>query len=356
MTPILSFIFIIFLIVVVHELGHLLAAKWAGMRADRFQVGFGPPILRLGRWNETEFSIGPFPLGGFVAIHGMEPKDYPPEERAFVDQPLSKRMITIAAGPFMSIVLALVLFMVVGTVFGLGEFVKPPRIGEVVEGKVADLAGIRPGDRILRAGVVPVTEWAEVSAVIHESAGLPVYLILERAGKTFSLVVFPESDLVPELTDPLRPTKRSVGRIFCTPQITRTRVGLTDSVKIAVQHSYMNVQLLFGTLFSSRVTQDIGGPLAIAGLSGKAAKRGFADLLELTGQLSLTIGIINLFPIPVLDGGHLMLYTIEWFRRGKKLSPRMQLGLQYAGLLILLALFVLVTTLDIGRMIRGETP
>jgi len=356
LTTFVTVIFIFFMLVVAHELGHMLAAKWCGMRVDRFQVGFGPPIVRLGSWGETEISIGPFPLGGFVAIHGMTPGDYFPEERAFHDAPLFKRMVAIAAGPFMSLVLAYVLFIVVGSAYGIMQVTDPIRFGEVAEGKVAYKAGIRAGDRVLQANSVQATSWGQLASIINGSAGKPLYLRLERSGHEFGVVVVPESARVPDISDPLHPKFVYKGRIFCAPAMKAVRVGIGESVSWSTLSFADNLKLLVGTIFSPFIKDSLGGPVAIVSAANKASQRGFADVLMLAGQLSLSLGIINLFPIPVLDGGYLLLLLVEFIRGGKRMSLKMQVGLQFAGVILILALLVFITSLDINRLINNTMP
>jgi regulator of sigma E protease len=353
---VIDVIFVFFLLVVAHEFGHFIVAKWARMRVDRFQVGFGPAFLRLGRWGETEFSVGPLPFGGFVAIHGMIPGDYAPEERAFQDAPLGKRMITIAAGPAMSLLLGYLLFIYVGAVYGIVDIVEPPQIGPVVEGRVADKAGVREGDRVLSIDGAATTSWEQVADKIHESVGKTLTFVLERDGERLSVQVVPQADQIIDFSRPLRPTKITVGRIFCMPATHRVRVGAGESVLAATSHFDATVKALLGTLFSPLIKDSIRGPVAIVSFASEVSKQGFAEVLELAGMLSLSLGIINLFPLPVLDGGYMMLFTIEWLRRGKKMSAKTQIGIQAAGFIILVILFALITSMDIQRLLKGQGP
>jgi len=354
MVGLLAFVFVFFLLVLVHELGHFVVAKLCGLRVERFQIGFGKALLPLGRWGETYFSVGPVPLGGFVKIYGMEPGEYPPEERAFYNAALWKRFLTILAGPAMSLALGYFLFVTTWSTYGISEPVNDPIIGYVENGKIAAKAGIRSGDRVVSLNGVPVTEWGQVSNVIHESAGKPLHMVLSRDGRDFSTTVIPESAEVPDLTHPLQPRMETIGRIFCIPKMVRHRLGFAEAIETATFNFNRNVQALIGTIFSKLVTKSLGGPVQIAKATSDASDRGMADTLELAGQLSLSLGVINLLPLPVLDGGYLMMYTIEFLRRGKRLSERMQLGLQYAGTIFLILLFLVITTMDISRIVSGK--
>ncbi len=356
MLTVINVLFIFFLLVIVHELGHFFAARWANVRADRFQVGFGKSFIRLGQWGDTEFSVGPWPIGGFVAIHGMAPGDYAPEERAFQDAPLFKRAIVILAGPFMSLLLGYILFIVVGTTYGIMTLTEPPTFGTVQKDKVAWNAGIRDGDRVLAIEGEPVTKWDQLAERIHMSVDRPIQLTLERKGEQFSTIVVPEKDTVPDISDPLRPKKIQIGRIFCMPDMERKRVGVAGSVSTATAEFGGNIMLLVGTLTSKFAFESIGGPVAIVSVTSQASQRGFAEVLSLAGQLSLSLGVINLLPIPVLDGGHLFLYFVEFLRGGRRFSAAAQMRIQAAGLVILAAIFLLVMTLDITRLVSGTMP
>lgn len=356
LNTVFNFVFVFFLLVLVHELGHFVVAKWSGMRVDRFQIGFGPALLRLGHWGETEFSIGPVPLGGFVAIHGMAPGDYPPEERAFYGASLFKRMATIFAGPAMSLLLGYALFVAVWSTYGMQRPSANAIIGRVVPGQVADRAGIREGDKVLSLNGMPIHAWEEFAAVVHDGAGHPLHVVLDRGGKQVAVTVTPQMAEIPDTTDPLHPKMVSFGRIFLEPQRERVRIGVVQTFEQATEFFFNNVKLMIGTLTSKFIAKSVGGVVAIGAATYDATKRGFADVLELAGMLSLSLGVINLIPLPVLDGGYLMLFTVEFLRRGKKISEAMQLRLQIAGVALLVLIFLVVTSLDISRLTSNAVP
>jgi regulator of sigma E protease len=346
-----AFVVVLGVLVFVHEFGHYLAARWRGVHVEVFSIGFGKAITSWVDRKGTVWKVAWLPLGGFVKLHGQErPQDVSPEVRAgwrvgqtFHEKPVLSRAIVVAAGPAANFVLAMVLFTALFLAFG--RPVTVPVVGQVMPDSAAAHAGLQPNDRIETISGKPIKTFEDIQALIvsHPLETLP--MTVERNGKTEALsVTIGSHDVGGKQVgllgimggrvdyQPLAPLQAIAGGIGQTWTITADTVtGLA--------------QMIAG----QRGTDELGGPLRIAQLSGQVAELGAASLVSFIAVLSVNLGLINLFPIPVLDGGHLLFYLAEAIR-GRPLPLRAQeYGLR-AGVALLAGLFIFATWNDLAHI------
>ncbi len=353
-----AFVFILTVIVFVHEFGHYFVARLCGVRVEVFSIGFGPEIFGWTDRAGTRWKVSLLPLGGYVRMFGEaampgaedgEAREMTAEERAvsFQDKSLARRAAIVSAGPLANFVLAVFIWAVLfGTV---GQRVTPPNVGTVQAGGAAEEAGIKPGDMILSIGDKEIERFSDLQQVISISPGIPLRVGLRRDGRELTLTVTPK---LKEITDILG-NRHEVGLIGVSPAGTAfIRHNPATAVLSAVKETYRFATFLLDVLgeiiSGTRSSKELGGPIGIFQMSGQMAEFGLPTVFWFMAVLSVNLGLINLFPIPVLDGGHLMFYAIEAVR-GKPPSEKfMEYGFR-VGLGLVLMLFVFVTYQDIKR-------
>ena len=345
---ILAFVVVLGVLVFIHELGHYLAARWRRIHVERFAVGFGRPIASWSDRRGTEWRIGWIPLGGYVKLHGQEtPEDAPPEIRAqwrqgetFHDKPVKDRAIVVAAGPAANFLLAAVLFAVVYMTVGVPQ--PSATIGAVVADSAAARAGLLPGDRILALDGQPVARFEEVQRHIQPRAGQPVEITLLREGRERTVTATPLPRPGAERPVGMLGVGSAPTEFLRLDPVSALWQGTAQTWNVSAQTLAAVWQMLTG----SRGTEELGGPLGIGKIAGDAAELGFGALIGFMAVLSVNLALINLFPIPVLDGGHLMFYAAEAIR-GRPLPPKAQeIGFR-AGFALLIGLFVFATWNDL---------
>ncbi len=340
-----SFVVVLGVLVFIHELGHYLAARWRGVYVEAFSIGFGQALARWKDKSGTEWRLCWLPLGGYVKLHGQErPEDVPQEVcdswqpgRTFHEKSVLSRAIVIAAGPVANFLLASVLFAVMFVVQG-----EPgaPVVDAVLPHSAAASAGFQPGDRIQEINNQKINDFDTVVRIVSGSPGKPLSIVLQRGGATQTLSVVPGS------MDDGGGGKIGVLGISRALQ----PVGPARAVIDGVTHTYdVAVQTLVGLgeiITGQRGTQGLGGPLKIAQLSGKVAQNGIGSLVTFIALLSVNLGLINLFPIPILDGGHLLFLFFEAIL-GRPIPSRAQDYGYRAGFALIACLFVFVTWNDL---------
>jgi regulator of sigma E protease len=348
---ILAFVVVLGVLVFIHELGHYLAARWRGIHVERFSVGFGRAIASWHDRRGTEWRIGWIPLGGYVKLHGQEtPADAPPEVRAawrpgqtFHDKPVGDRAIVVAAGPLANFALAALLFGAIYATIGLPR--STTAIGTVAEGSAAARAGLQVGDRIVALDGQPVARFEEVQRHIQQRAGQPVELTVVRDGRQEVLRATPEPRTSGERTVGVLGVGAGAAEFERLNPLSALWAGAVQTWDVSWQTLAAVGQMITG----QRGTEDLGGPLGIGRIAGEAARLGIASLVSFMAILSVNLALINLFPIPVLDGGHLMFYAAEAIR-GRPLPPRAQeIGFR-AGFALLITLFVFATWNDLANL------
>lgn len=343
MLTIIATLFVIGLLVFVHEGGHFLAAKAVGIRVWEFALGFGPRIFSF-KGKQTRYSIRALPLGGFVALAGM---DQPPESEEalsedhpenFQSRPLWQRFMVIAAGPVMNLVLAVFLFALYFNQIG----VTTSPVQEVLPDSPAQRAGIQVGDILV--GTDPNTPLTSEQLVwtISRSANRTFRLYFLRDGKMESRLVTPQAQS--DGRGLLGITFGGVGKVF--------RLGGWRSIRQGWHYNNLMIQMVvqaLGKMFRGTGIREMTGPVGMFKVVGEVAPHGILPLLALAAMISTNLGLFNLIPLPVLDGGWLLFLVIEGVR-GKPLKPEQQGLAQLVGMALLLALTVLVTFQDLVRL------
>lgn len=354
MVTIISFVILLGILIFVHEFGHFIFAKRLGVGILKFSLGFGPKLIGK-KVGETEYLISALPLGGYVKMIGEDPsEDVSPEDlkRSFQSQPIPKRTIIVAAGPIFNLLLASVIFSVV---FMTGIPVLTSKIGEVSKDSPAASAGIQKGDRILAIDGAPIKRWDEMVAVIQKSAGIKLVLRVEREGSSFDLSIIPEK----KASKTIFGEPKEVGMIgvgsggeFIKEHLSPPKAvikGFERTIEISVLTVVSIVKLIQRVI----PADTLGGPLLIAQLAGEQASAGFINFILFTAIISINLGVLNLIPIPILDGGYLLFFIIEAIR-GKPLSIKMRERAQQVGLFIIITLMIFAFYNDIMRFLSGK--
>ena len=337
-------IFVFGLLVLVHELGHFATAKWTGMRVDEFAIGFGPRLFSVKK-GETVYSIRAVPLGGFNDIAGMDPANNDAGSRGYCEKPVLHRMIVILAGSIMNFILPIFLFFGIFYFAGVSTPNPEPVFGQVMAGKPAAEAGLQTGDRVVSLNGESIASWQEfVTATSKLEADTPAVITVERGGEQVETTVTPSYD---------KGSKRTV--IGVMSEVKTMHPGFFASMGMAVQHTGQIIYMMLDALYKLILElsgAELAGPIGVAQMAGQVAQLGIVPLLNFTAFLSLNLGIINLFPIPALDGGHFAGLCVEAVR-GKPLGEKSMYYLQVAGITLLVLLMLLATKNDIVRVFMG---
>ncbi len=346
LTTIIATVIVLGILVFVHELGHFLLAKKLGVAVLKFSLGFGPKLIGK-KIGETEYQIAAFPLGGFVKPLGEDPSEEIKEEdrpRSLWAQPIWKRSLIIGAGPLFNFFLAVVIFSFINIFSGIPV---PPssKIGEVSPGLPAEQAGLKKGDAVLSIDGEALAKWDDLSRIIRGSKGKELLMKVKRNGETLEIKVTPKPSTQKDLFGEEIP----VFIIGITPfdEIIVEKVGPFVALGKGLSQTWFGIKLTVVSIVKliQRVipAKTIGGPILIAQLAGEQAKRGFISLILFMAILSINLGVINLFPIPILDGGHFLFLGLEAILRRplsiKKMEIAQQIGLIFIILLMLFAFY-----------------
>ncbi|MDP1730759.1 MAG: RIP metalloprotease RseP [Devosia sp.] len=355
-----AFLVVLTVIVFVHEMGHYLVARWNGIAIQTFSVGFGRELWGLTDRHGTRWRLSIIPLGGYVRFVGdMNAASVPDEEfianagpelreRLFVNKNVWRRIAVVAAGPIANIILTFLILYAL--LLGYGRFTISPVIGEVLPNSVAAEAGLLNGDTVISVDGYDVRGFEDFQRLVATSPQRAVSIVVERDGGKQTIVVVPESTTI---RDQFGNTRR-VGRIGVTREVgegevTLYRPGLTEAVAMTFEEMRFIIDrtaAFLGDFFVGRGdVEQLGGPVRVAKVSGEVATLGIIPLINLVALLSLNIGIFNLLPIPMLDGGHLAYYIAEAIR-GRPLSQRVQeIGFRF-GLAVVFTLMVFTLVND----------
>lgn len=356
----LPFLFILTIVVFVHELGHFLVARWCGVGVKTFSIGFGPEIFGFYDRHGTRWRVAWIPLGGYVkfvddenaaSAGQMSLDDLSPEDRArsFQGKPLAQRAAIVAAGPFANFILAIAIFTTIFSVYG--ERITAPIVDAVAPNSAAARAGFQAGDRIVSIDGDKIDNFTTMQRIVSMSPDQQLRFLVDRGGVEVEFSATPERK---EITDRFGNTLRigllGIQRSASPDDWTWERHDPITAFVMAVKECYFVISRSLGYLYDVIVGREaadqLGGPLRIAQVSGQVASVGFVALLNLAAIISVSIGLINLFPIPMLDGGHLLFYGIEAVR-GKPLSQSTQeMGFRI-GLAFVLMLMIFATWNDL---------
>ncbi len=353
-TTIVSTIVVLGVLIFIHELGHFLVAKWSGVTVLRFSLGFGPKLITFQK-GETEYCLSAIPLGGYVKMLGEEVGEEVTQEqkaRSFASQPVSKRMGIVLAGPMSNFLLAIAIFAMIFAFAGIPQPI--PEIGSVAESSPAQKAGLKEGDQVLSINDRNVSTWEELSRYIEEHGENTLSVVVSRNDEVVRVNVTPQ----------ISETTNIFGETVSRPIMGVTASGKVEIKEIsfvsAMHHSLVqtwNLSKLFlltvGKMIEGVISpQNLGGPILIAQMAGQQAQEGLINLIYFTALISVNLAVLNLLPIPMLDGGHLVFFGIEAVR-GKPLSMRTIELLHRIGLFLLLMLMVFVFYNDIMRLLTG---
>ena len=361
---ILPFLVVISLIVFIHEMGHYLVGRWSGIKILAFSFGFGPELIGRTDKHGTRWKISAIPLGGYVRFYGdadaasspdfVGLQQLTPEERqrTFMGAALWKRAATVAAGPIANFILAIVILT--GIFLSYGKYISDPVVTSVTPGSAAQIAGVMTGDYLLALDGNPIETFDDVRRYVSVRPGLPIALSIRRDGKPVGLTVVPK---LTEITDQFG-NKMELGIIGIVTGKTEGnfRIETFSPAGAVAEATRETWNIVTGTfdyitnLITGRMKADqLGGPIRVAQASGQVATLGVVALLHLAAVLSVSIGLLNLMPVPVLDGGHLLFYAIEALR-GKPLGDMAQGVAFRIGMALVLSLMVFATWNDISSL------
>ena len=352
----LPFLIILTILVFVHELGHYLIARRYGVRIEVFSIGFGPELFGWNDKHGTRWKFSIIPLGGYVKMFGdanaasmpgdgLEEMSEAERARAFQSKTLSQRSWIVAGGPLANFLFAIVLLT--GLFATAGQQFTPPVVGQVLSDSAADAAGMLAADRVIDIDGTAIERFEDIQRIVQLSAGKPLSLTVLRDGREVVLAVTPE-----RVTDKdVFGNEQELGRLG----IARSGVELVQhsphmAAYYAVKETFVVsgtiIKVVFQLITGNRSLEGLRGPLGIAQMSGQIAEFGVVPVLGFMAMLSINLGLINLFPIPMLDGGHLLYYAIEALR-GRPLGERAQEFGFRVGMALVLMLVVFVTWNDL---------
>jgi regulator of sigma E protease len=361
---VVPFVFVLAIVVFFHELGHFLVARWCGVRVTTFSIGFGPELIGFNDRRGTRWKVCAIPLGGYVKFLGdrgitsvagaalsqtMNDSD---RRETFAGTTVGRRIAIVAAGPIANFYLAILVFAGVFMLYGRETTI--PRVQAVQPGGAAAIAGIEPGDLILAIDGALIESFDDLQRVVSASAGQVLRFVVERRSGRFAMTAIPA---LREVKDAFGSVSRigmlGLGR-STAPEDTRTeRVGSVRAIELGAEQTWFVVKQILrylSNLVVGRESPDqLGGPIRIAQISGQVATYGLIPLIQLAAILSVSVGLLNLFPVPALDGGHLLFYAIE-AARGRPVSADAQKWGLRIGVAAVLALMVLATINDIWRL------
>jgi regulator of sigma E protease len=361
---VVPFLFVLSLVVFFHEMGHFLIGRWCGVRVLAFSIGFGPELLGFNDRYGTRWKIAAIPLGGYVKFYGDDsaastpdlPKlaamDASEKAQSFMGQTVVKRAAIVVAGPFANFILAIMIFA--GVFMFYGKQSMTARVDTVVPDSPAAAAGFQTGDLVLSINGRAIDNFNDMKRIVSQHAGEALRIDVQRDGAVQTLTATPTaSEQVGLLGNACRTGILGIQHTPTAEDLKFHPVSPAEAVYMGGQETYDVIDQTLsyvGCVIVGRKSADqLGGPIRIAQMSGQVASLGFIPLLQLAGVLSVSIGLLNLFPIPLLDGGHLLFYLIEGIR-GRPLSERAQEVGFRIGLAIVLMLMIFATFNDIVHL------
>jgi len=361
---IIPFLFVLSVVVFFHELGHFLVARWCGVRVLVFSIGFGPEIVGFNDRHGTRWKIAAIPLGGYVRFFGDENAASVPDQAAiaamttaearesFFHKSVSRRAAIVAAGPIANFILAIVIFATVAMTFG--KQIISARVDTVRPASAALAAGFRAGDLVVSIDGRAIESFTDMQRIVSGSAERTLEIVVDRGGALVTLKAVPKLE---EIKDRFNNTHRigvlGIERSTAPGDVRTERVSPGQAIVEGVEQTWFVIErtmsYLAGVIVGRESADQLGGPARIAQVAGQMASLGILPIINLAAVLSVSIGLLNLFPIPLLDGGHLLFYAVEAIR-GRPLSDRAQEVGFRIGLAIVLMLMIFATFNDILRL------
>jgi len=343
---IVSFLIVIAVLVLAHELGHFITAKASGVKVEEFGLGFPPRLLSLKR-GETVYSLNAIPLGGFTKMAGEEDPKVP---RSLASKGIGTRLLVLSAGSLMNLLLPILLFSIAYMIphnLVMGQVM----IGEVDPDSPAARAGIEPGDTLLSVNEKPVDNLGDLQRYIQLNLGREMTIQVKHIDATIENV-----QVIPRWKPPEGRGAIGVVATTANPTIVSQNEPFWRAIPTGVSACIETFVLFKNGIFSMIIGAtpvEIAGPVGIAQITGEVAKSGISPLLEFAAFLSINLAIINIFPLPALDGGRIVFVLLEWVRRGKRISPKREGLIHAIGFALLIAAFAAITYQDIIRIISG---
>ena len=347
MLTFLAFLGVFGLLVLVHEMGHFTVAKLAGVRVLEFGMGFPPKLLRF-RKGETLYTLNAIPLGGFVKMAGEED---PSESRSLAGKPIPVRALVISAGALMNIVLALVLFAVVFMV-PKDMYIGDVRVTQVGENSPASAAGVLPGDIFRKVNGQQIESLHDLSAQFRLRTGAAASVELERNGQPV------KTSIVPRWKPPSGQGATGVVIEIANGHVVSSSKSFFPAFGAAARQLVETMVLMKNEVtswFVGTSEPEFAGPIGIAQMTGEVAGLGFLPLLDLAALLSLNLGILNILPLPALDGGRLFFILVEVLRRGKRIPAKKEALVHLGGFVLLITTVLIISYFDILRIVRGDS-
>lgn len=350
-TTILSFVVVLGILIFFHELGHFLVARLCGVGVEKFSLGFGPKLFgkKIGR---TDYIVSAMPLGGYVKMVGENPgADINPVDIpvSFTHKHVFKRILIVAAGPFFNFLLAVIIFFGIFQIYG--SFILKPVIGDVTEGSPAHQAGLQKDDQVIEINGLAIKSWEEMAGIITGSKGKSLALTVRRGESTFAAKVIPKQISAKNIFG--EEIKRYVIGIKSSGDTFVRDLNpfqaLSESIIQTWRISKLVVISIVKILQGTISAKNIGGPIMIAEMAGQQAREGAVNFIFFIALLSVNLGVLNILPIPVLDGGHLIFFFIE-AATGHPVSIKVREIAQQAGIVILILLMIFVFYNDIARI------
>ncbi|WP_045218129.1 RIP metalloprotease RseP [Desulfonatronum thioautotrophicum] len=354
MQSVFAIILVLGVLIFFHELGHFLVARLFRIGVPVFALGFGPKIFGF-KYGATEYQLRAVPLGGFVKLAGESPEEELAEgigrESSFSLRPPWQRILVVAAGPVFNFVLAVFIYWGLFWTHGQQELL--PVVGQVLEDSPAQVADLRDGDRILSVNGRDILFWSELAESIQQSEGQTMQLAVERDNQIVSIAAQPRVEVRQNLFG--EDIKLAMLGITASGETQSIALGPGTALVAGAEQTWtiitLTVQGIIKLIERIIPADNIGGPILIAQLVSEQASEGLTNLLALTALISINLGLLNLLPVPVLDGGHILFYTIEAIT-GKPLNPRMQEIAYKIGIAFLIALMTFAVFNDIHRFFK----
>lgn len=322
-----------------HELGHFLVAKANKVYVYEFAIGMGPRIWGFKK-AETEYNIRLLPIGGMVRMMG-EDEEKMDDERSFARKSVLQRMSVIFAGPLMNFITAIVLFVIVFMMIGVAS--NSNVVGQPLPGQAAEAAGVLAGDKILEINGHEVEDWNSMVGIIQaQDPGAPLAITVDRDGELIDMTIDPYYD-------------KESGRWLMGIQPSVEKLGFFESSWLGIKQSYLFTKMLLVALYqmlTGQIAPDVAGPVGVVNIVGQAASMGIQNVLILAGYLSINLGVINLLPLPALDGSRIVFLAVEGIRR-KPFDRQKEGMVHFIGLMLLFGLMIVITYHDILRAINN---